>query len=266
MTVGDRARTEEYNRLVIRHDPFRAPCSGSEQPGLKLLRDRVCALWPELPNVQGYICRVIAGTDNTSVHGNGRGWDVAINAFSAAGQTMGWEVAHWLAHPTGGGLYEVQLIIFNGMIWVSDRLDRDGLPYWRPFTGANKHHDHLHCEINWIGAALTEHPTPPEEPEMSRLYTAVRPVGGYPVVMDGPSRFYADDPQVVWDLIDAGLVNDMDPADPATGRPAERDYDGKAKRLPWATFAKIYNPTLMLSATRDHRPLDEGDRRPGGEL
>jgi len=79
--------------------------------------------------------RRVAGSAHTwSVHACGRALD-----WRPSSRARGREVARWIAW---FGHADIQLIIFDGEQW-GGRFGRG----WRPYTGADKHVDHIHIEF-----------------------------------------------------------------------------------------------------------------------
>ena len=138
--------------FVLRFDGTPKP-AGWTTPGMKVLADFLRREFP-FPEPAwpgyGYNPRKIAGTNTWSQHASGRALDVRTNAEVAAELAYADGLCDWLVdHAEEIGL---QSIIWNGRIWggPSEKW------FWRPFSGRNKHTDHVHFEINLAaGAGLT---------------------------------------------------------------------------------------------------------------
>lgn len=121
-------------------------CSGMAQPGVRALRDALDDLFPALGDLGIYNCRPSSGGGGLSTHGEGRGWDAACNANTAAGRALGDKVAALLIkHHRALG---IQRIIWNRRQTDVPR----GMGNWRSYSGKSPHTDHLHIELCWKAA------------------------------------------------------------------------------------------------------------------
>lgn len=118
-----------------------ANCTGSFTPGAKALGDYISNVWsPPVTEVQGYSCRIIEGSNKTSIHGVGRAIDVMVDANTPAGKTAGDEIRNFVIN--NATRLGVQRVIWDEKIWSANR---EG---WRDYTGPHPHSDHLHIEVN----------------------------------------------------------------------------------------------------------------------
>jgi len=120
-------------------------CLTGPQPGARALM----AWWISRFGGNGAVntgifnCRVIAGTTNRSLHGEGRALDLGVRPHDAG---YGHEAAS-LLHANSGEL-GIQCIIWSRRIWSGSR-PQEG---FRPYSGQSPHLDHLHVELSWPAA------------------------------------------------------------------------------------------------------------------
>ena len=120
-------------------------CLTGPQPGARALM----AWWISRFGGNGAVntgifnCRVIAGTTNRSLHGEGRALDLGVRPHDAG---YGHEAAS-LLHANSGEL-GIQCIIWSRRIWSGSR-PQEG---FRPYSGRSPHLDHLHVELSWPAA------------------------------------------------------------------------------------------------------------------
>lgn len=118
-------------------------CSGGPQPGTTALEAAVLAVWSTrgATSLGTYNCRKIAGSDEWSLHAEGRAVDIDVDWPPSA---LGSEV---LARVTSAALgLGIQRVIYDG--WIYDTFDEQG----RPFDDGGAHRTHLHIEQGWAGA------------------------------------------------------------------------------------------------------------------
>lgn len=92
-----------------------------------------------------YNCRDIRGGSTTSLHGEGRAADLAIRPYSAKYGTHLADLLRRYSKELG-----IQCVIWNRKIW-SGLYDE-----FRPYTGSNAHVDHLHVELSWASANMSQ--------------------------------------------------------------------------------------------------------------
>lgn len=119
-------------------------CSGKAQPGTRALRDAIDDLFPLVGDYGIYNCRPSSGGGGLSTHGEGRGWDCALNANNAEQKALGDKIAALLIkHHRALG---IQRIIWNHREWDSQEQS------WEAYHGTSPHTDHLHIELCWEAA------------------------------------------------------------------------------------------------------------------
>jgi len=130
-------------------DPCSDPtlkCAKSPQPGVLALREYCLRRWPGLRSqIKGGVlcCRKIAGSDEPSLHAQGRAVDLMVPSLS---DPVGDEVANFIrTHASAIGVHE---LIWNRRIATPTR----GWA-WRSYSGVNPHTDHVHVGLGWRTAA-----------------------------------------------------------------------------------------------------------------
>lgn len=143
-------------------------CGGAFLDGTKAIKEWTVENYFYVGQVGGYSCRHINGNPNLmSVHATGRALDIHIPLDDGeADNDLGDPIANYLLeHADKMG---IQLIIWDNWVWSAGRSagNRSYL-----YTGAHKHHDHIHMELSLKGAAKMEswfsNPIPPEGVECS---------------------------------------------------------------------------------------------------
>jgi hypothetical protein len=131
--------------VSLRYDPTGTTCSGKAQPGTVVLRDW-CRRRFSVGDDGIYNCRPVRGGTQLSLHGTqlslhaeGRAWDAGIGVKIVGDQLAAWAVVH-------ANLASVQEVIWWDRIWSVVN------PWWRPYSGADPHHGHVHIGQNWDGA------------------------------------------------------------------------------------------------------------------
>ena len=91
----------------------------------------------------------------TSEHKEGRAFDWAVSANSAADRRRVQNLMRWLLQTDRHGnafamarRIGIQYMIWNRRIWGAYSADSG----WRPYTGSNPHTDHVHFSFSWRGA------------------------------------------------------------------------------------------------------------------
>lgn len=140
-------------------------------------------------NLGIYNCRSVRGSDNRSVHGEGRAVDVG---FSGSGNPAGTRLLNLLL-PKVGEL-GIQMIIWNRRIYSAR------YPRGAAYQGTVPHTDHLHIELTWNAARnLTR----------ERVRQIVAGGNPAPAPAPTPTPAPAPTPSVDWQAIrrwNAGLV------------------------------------------------------------
>lgn len=125
-------------------------CTGTFEPGLKELSDYVKQEFTQVTSIGGYSCRAnTANKRELSIHGTGRAIDIFIPLAGprTANNELGDPVANWLV--LNAELLGLQYIIWDRSSWSGSR-ETDK---FRPYDGPHPHHDHIHMELNEVGAA-----------------------------------------------------------------------------------------------------------------
>lgn len=124
--------------------------AGKSQPGARQLMLWCLDAYPSATNLGIYAPRNVRGGGALSVHAEGRAIDVGFPDVGAAGNPLGWQLAHQLvaAHVAIG----IQCVIYARRIWSTAR------PAWRAYGGTDPHTGHVHAELNreaaqWLTAA-----------------------------------------------------------------------------------------------------------------
>ena len=92
-----------------------------------------------------YNCRSVRGGSTTSLHGEGRAADLGIRPYRASYGTQLADLLRLYSRELG-----IQCVIWNGKIWSGHYTK------WRNYTGVNPHVDHLHVELSWASANLSQ--------------------------------------------------------------------------------------------------------------
>jgi uncharacterized protein (TIGR03382 family) len=127
-----------------------------------------------LPEIQGFACRVVAGSNNLSVHSVGRALDIMIPPVGDDGSVSSSDADNDLGDPIAAWLIEhaeevgVQYIVWDQQQWSGRKDPGQKLS---PYGGSNPHIDHIHVELT-IAASLLQTPFfvngLPESPEIPR--------------------------------------------------------------------------------------------------
>jgi hypothetical protein len=130
--------------MVGGYQPART-CTGSATVGARALMSYYLGLYGHLgaANLGIYVCKDIAGSGTTSLHGEGRAADCGTNPYRGVPWLQDWADA-MVAHSAELG---VQCVIHNERIWSSS------YPHagWRPYGGED-HAGHAHVELTWEAA------------------------------------------------------------------------------------------------------------------
>lgn len=121
-------------------------CLGLAQPGNKALMSWYLGAYADDggANLGIYVCKDVAGTKTTSLHGEGRACDLGSTPY----RTLPFmdDLADALvanSHELG-----IQCVIHDDKIWSSS-YPHSG---WRNYGGADPHRGHLHVELMWWAA------------------------------------------------------------------------------------------------------------------
>lgn len=129
----------------FQYNPAGSKCSGKAQPGVRILRDTMDDLVPELGDLGIYNCRPTRGGGSLSLHGEGRAWDCAASGalLIKAGQFFV-DAAEMLG---------VQRVIcgFGPGKAPKEWDSRPGQRFWSDYGGP-AHDDHDHVELCWDAA------------------------------------------------------------------------------------------------------------------
>jgi hypothetical protein len=127
--------------VTVRYDSARG-CTGGPTPGAIALRDH----WRKVTGLGDlgiYVCRGSTGGSGYSVHAEGRAVDHAANAYNATQKAKAENYIRFLI--ANSEALQVQMLIWNRRDW------RSGVG-WTSYGGSSPHTDHIHSELNWIGA------------------------------------------------------------------------------------------------------------------
>lgn len=153
-------------------------CTGQATPGARALMSWFLGAYGAqgAANLGIYVCKDIAGSSTTSLHGEGRAADLGTRPY--ARPPWGRDLADALvAHSAELG---VQCVIHAGRIWSSSYPDAG----WRPHHGSDPHNGHLHVELTWAAArTLTA-----ERVQQVLTRPAVRPPVAPPKPVDWTKR------------------------------------------------------------------------------
>lgn len=180
-------------------------CDAGCKPGAVALGDTIIAvedkITEDVTNAGCYNCRHILGSSKLSLHAQGRARDLHIVNWAAwrlwlgHGSPIGYRISRNLA--LHGAVLGIQEVVWAGQVWSAER------PYWHPYTGRNKHYDHVHVGLCWDSArhlttatvmtVLYPAPTPPhadqpadeEEPMVILTATTDTKPGEKPQVTKG---------------------------------------------------------------------------------
>lgn len=145
-------------------------CSGKAQPGAKALMAWYLGAYAAAgaANLGIYVCKSIAGSRTTSLHGEGRACDLGSSPYRQL------PFMDDLADALVASSKElgIQCVIHDDRIWSS------AYPYagWRDYSGHDPHRGHIHAELTWwaaehltvdtinrvLSTAVVERPTAPK--------------------------------------------------------------------------------------------------------
>lgn len=125
-------------------------CTGAARPGAKALMAWYLGAYADegAANLGIYVCKSIAGTSTTSLHGEGRADDLGSTPYRRL-PFMDDVADALVAHSKELG---IQCVIHHGKVWSSSH------PYdgWRNYHGTDPHNGHIHAELTpWAAANLT---------------------------------------------------------------------------------------------------------------
>ncbi len=128
-------------------------CSPAAKPGMIAYRDMVMAAYP---GTTSYGISRDCGIGGTSEHKEGRAWDWANDATTAAGRNRVANFMNWLFRTDQYGHRHamarrlgVMYIIWNRQIFRMYRPSEG----WTPYTGSSPHTDHVHVSLTRRGGA-----------------------------------------------------------------------------------------------------------------
>jgi hypothetical protein len=131
--------------LVGNYTPAKR-CSGAATPGAKALMAWYLGAYLNkgAANLGIYVCKDIAGTATTSLHGEGRACDLGSSPYRNL-PFMDDVADALVAYSKELG---VQCVIHNGKVW-SSLYPHDG---WRHYGGVDPHRGHIHAELTVASA------------------------------------------------------------------------------------------------------------------
>jgi Putative peptidoglycan binding domain len=121
-------------------------CTGAATAGAKALMAWFLGAYAARggANLGIYVCKEIAGSTTTSLHGEGRATDLGTKPY--AKPAWGWALAYALV--ANSRELGIQCVIFDGYIWSAAHANAG----WRTYGGSDKHRGHLHVELTWAAA------------------------------------------------------------------------------------------------------------------
>jgi hypothetical protein len=179
--------------LHVGYEPA-GKCSKGPTSGARAMMSWYLGAYAKLggTNLGIYNCRKIGGTDIPSLHGEGRAFDWGTPLGISWGQKLADRI---VASSKELGL---QCVIYAEQIWSGS------YPYagWRPYSGQNKHHDHIHGEltrsaarsltvdriIEVFGGQVVTPPRPPSKPSPRTAPVYPLPPGFYFGPLAGPKH------------------------------------------------------------------------------
>jgi len=147
-------------------------CSSGMTEGALALKAYLLRSFPHLPEIQGFACRVVAGSSSLSVHSVGRALDIMIPPVGEDGSVNSSDADNDLGDPIAAWLIEhaeevgVQYIVWDQTQWSGRKDPGQKLS---SYGGSNPHIDHIHVELTIAASQLQ---TPffvhglPESPEI----------------------------------------------------------------------------------------------------
>jgi hypothetical protein len=121
-------------------------CTGNATPGAKALMAWYLGAYADdgAANLGIYVCKDVAGTRTTSLHGEGRAADLGSKPYRQL-PFMDDVADALVAHSAELG---IQCVIHDDGIWSSS------YPHagWRDYRGTDPHRGHLHAELTWAAA------------------------------------------------------------------------------------------------------------------
>lgn len=149
-------------------------CTTGPAPGAIALRDWLLAEYPIGWSGGIFNCRTVRGSQQPSIHGEGRAFDLMLPVINGRGNPVGHEIVERLG--SDGVRLGIQCVIFDRQIWSSRS------PQGRPYTGVHPHYDHLHIELtpaagrtlkrDQLQATLAPDPSP-QMPDLSGAIAGV---------------------------------------------------------------------------------------------
>jgi hypothetical protein len=227
-------------------------CTGTATPGARALMAWYLGAYADdgAANLGIYLCKDIAGTSTTSLHGEGRACDLGSTPYHKLPFMD--DVADALvanSHELG-----IQCVIHDGQIWSSS------YPHagWRDYHGVDPHRGHIHAELMWwaaqsltvnkinqiLGTGVVTRPTPSPSTDWTR-----RLIVALPELKKGqgmPPAKPNEDVQTMQNLLQArGHYTRLKTADGRFGNDTEADLkefqkaskitaDGICGKVTWA--------------------------------
>lgn len=114
-------------------------CTTGPTPGALALRDWLLAEYPAGRSGGIFNCRNVRGSQQPSIHGEGRAFDLMLPVVNGRGHPDGHDVVRRLG--SAGVKLGIQTCIFDRTIWSARS------PQGRPYTGVHPHYDHVHVEL-----------------------------------------------------------------------------------------------------------------------
>lgn len=114
-------------------------CTAGPASGAVALRDWMRANYPMGWSGGIFNCRTVRGSQQPSIHGEGRALDWMLPVVNGRGHPAGHDAVQRLGKH--GKSLGIQTIIFDRTIWSGRS------PNGRPYTGVHPHFDHLHIEL-----------------------------------------------------------------------------------------------------------------------
>jgi len=114
-------------------------CTAGPTSGAIALRDWMRSNYPVGWSGGIFNCRTVRGSQQPSIHGEGRALDWMMPVVNGRGHPDGHDAVRRLGKH--GKTLGIQTIIFDRTIWSARS------PNGRPYTGVHPHFDHIHAEI-----------------------------------------------------------------------------------------------------------------------
>ncbi len=132
-------------------------CTSGMTDGALALKGYLLNHFGHLPEIQGFACRVVAGSSSLSVHSVGRALDIMIPPVGEDGSVSGSDADNELGDPIAAWLIEhaeevgVQYIVWDQKQWSGRQNPGQKLS---SYGGSNPHVDHIHVELTIAASQL----------------------------------------------------------------------------------------------------------------